>query len=245
MNHGILAQQFGHVDEADLNWREALKLDPAQDDADLYLALDLEKQDKFEDAIGHYQNYLTKVVKRPASNIPLAANLISVVLKLADCNARANHPDLAVRHYEIARTLAEQAEEKKLESFADVAEAALQAKRGETSKALPLYQSALQLDAGLHDPHSEGVDWFMYATFLRDAGFPPRFAYASLLKSRSLLGSDTKLSSNNVVGSETNTKDADAIRSVCKELENRVGAQASGISRNPEPLWHEALELKR
>jgi tetratricopeptide (TPR) repeat protein len=231
VNHGILAQQFGHSDEAEMSWREALKLDPTQDDADFYLALDLEKQGEFEDAIGHYQDYLAKVVRRPPPNIPPAANLISVVLKLADCNARAHHPDLALRHYEIARSLAEQAKEKKLESFADVAEAALQAKRGETDKALPLYQSALQLDAGLDDRQSEGVDWFMYATFLRDAGFPPIFAYASLLKSQSLLGSETK--------------DADATRSVRKELEQQLGSQASGISRNPEPLWHEALELKR
>jgi tetratricopeptide (TPR) repeat protein len=233
VNHGILAQQFGHSDEAEMSWREALKLDPAQDDADLYLALGLGKQGKFEDAIGHYQDYLAKVVKRPPSNIPTAANLISVVLQLADCNARANHPDLALRHYDVARQLAEQANEKKLESFANVAEAALQANRGETSKALPLYQAALRLDAGVNDPHSEGVDWFMYATFLRDAHFPPRFAYASLLKSQSLLGTDTK------------SQDVDATQRVRKELESELGSQAPVISRHPEPLWHEALELKR
>ncbi|MGD0507509.1 MAG: hypothetical protein ABSA27_06920 [Terriglobales bacterium] len=233
VNHGILAEQFGYADEAELNWQKALALDASQSDADLYLALDLERQGKFEDAIGHYQAYLTKVVKRPAANLPPAANLISVLLKLADCNTRANHPDVALRHYKMARTFAAQAEEKKLESFADVAEASLQAKRGETNQALPLYQTALQLDAGLADQHSEGVDWYMYAMFLRDTGFPPRFVYASLLKSQSLLSPEAK------------GEDLAAVSRVCKELERQLGPQAPVISRNPEPLLHEALELKR
>ncbi len=233
VNHGILAEQFGHTDEAEVSWQKALRLDPAQADADLYLALELEKQNKFEDAIGHYEAYLTKVAQRPAADVPPAANLISVVLKLAECNARANHPDLALRHYKMARTFAAQAKERKLESFADVAEASLLAKRGETDKALPLYQAALQLDAGLDDRHSEGVDWYMYAMFLRDAGFPARFVYASLLKSQSLLSSDAK------------DQDVSTANRARKELERQLGPQASAISRDPEPILREALELKR
>ncbi len=238
VNHGILAEQFGHADEAEVSWQKALALDPAQADADLYLALELEKQNKFEDAIGHYEAYLTKVAQRPAADVPPAANLISVVLKLAECNARANHPDLALRHYKMARSFAAQAKEKKLESFADVAEASLLAKRGETDKALPLYQAALQLDSGLDDRHSEGVDWYMYAMFLRDTGFPARFVYASLLKSQSLLlSSDAK---DNVKDQDVST----AIRAR-KELERQLGTQASAISRDPEPILRAALELKR
>jgi len=233
VNHGILAQQFGHADEAETNWQNALRLDPAQADADLYLGLDFEKQMKFDDAITHYQAYLTKVVQRPVSNVPPPANLISVVLKLADCNARDNHPEVALRYYRMARDLATEAKEEKLESFADVAEAALHAKRGETGAALPLYQSALQLDAGLDDRHAEGVDWFMYAAFLRDKAFPARLIYASLLKSQSLLGSDTT------------GQDVAAVQQVRKELEQQLGNQASSIRRDPEPIWREALELKR
>jgi tetratricopeptide (TPR) repeat protein len=233
VNHGILAQQFGHADEAEVSWQKALRLDPSQADADLYLALELEKQSKFEDAIGHYEAYLTKVAQRPASEVPPAANLISVVLKLAECNTRANHPDLALRHYKMARTFAAQAKERKLESFADVAEASLLAKRGETDKALPLYQAALQLDAGLDDRHSEGVDWYMYAMFLRDAGFPARFVYASLLKSQSLLSSDAK------------DQDVSTANRARKELERQLGPRASAISRDREPILREVLELKR
>jgi hypothetical protein len=156
-----------------------------------------------------------------------------VVLKVADCNIRANRADLALRYYKMARTFAAQAKEKKLESFADVAEASLQAKLGEANQALPLYQTAIQLDAGLNDHYSEGVDWYMYAMFLRDTGFPARFVYASLLKSQSLLSSDT------------NGQEVAAMAQVRKELEQKLGPQASIISHNPEPFLHEALELKR
>jgi len=232
VNHGILAQQFGHSDEAELSWQKALRLDPSQADADLYLASDLEKQGKLEDAIGHYEAFLAKMVQRPASSLPPAASLISVALKLADCNTRANHPDLSLQYYKMARTLAGQTREKKLESFADVAEASLQARLGQTAKALPLYQRALQLDSGLNDHHSEAVDWYMYAMFLRAAGFPARDAYASLLKSQSLLPSDS------------DGQQAAASRAR-KELEHVLGPQASAISHNPEPVLHEALELKR
>jgi tetratricopeptide (TPR) repeat protein len=233
VNHGILAQQFGHIDEAELSWQKALMLDPSQADADLYLATELEKQGKIDDAIGHYETFLTKVAPRPASQLPPATTVISVALKLADCNTHANHPDLALRYYKMARTLAAQTRERKLESFAGVAEASLRAGLGQTTEALPLYQRSLRLDAGLEDHHSEAVDWYMYAMFLRDAGFPARLVYASLLKSQSLFSSDS------------NAAELAAASRVRKELERQLGPQASAISRNPEPLWHEALEMKR
>ncbi len=234
VNHGILAQQFGHADEAELSWQKALALDPSQVDADLYLATVLEKQGKLEDAIGHYESFLTKVAQRQVSNIvPRAATVINVALKLADCNTRSNRPDVALRFYKMARTLAAQTKETKLESFTDVAEASVQAKRGETDKALSLYQTALQLDAGLDDQHSEAADWYAYAMFLRDTGFPARFVYASLLESQSLSLSEGK------------RQELAAANRVRKQLEQQLGSQASVISHNPEPILQEALELKR
>jgi hypothetical protein len=133
----------------------------------------------------------------------------------------------------MARTLATQTGERKLESFADVAEASLQAKLGQTTQPLPLYQRALQLDSDLDDQRSEAVDWYNYAMFLRATGRPARFVYASLLKSQSLLS----LASND--------QEAAAAGRVRKELERQLGPQASAISRNPEPVLQEALELKR
>jgi tetratricopeptide (TPR) repeat protein len=232
LNHGILAQQFGEGDEATQSWQKALMLDPSQAEAELLLASALDKQGKLEPAIVHYEAYLAKMAARPASSLPAAANLIGVALKTADCNRRANHVDVALQFYKMSRTLATQTQEKKLESFADVAEASLDAKLGQPSKALPLYQKALQLDAALDDHHGGAVDWYMYATFLRDAGFPTRLAYASVLKSQALLSSDSK------------GQEAVAAARVRQDLEQQLGPQASRIVRNPEPLWQEALSLK-
>jgi len=230
VNHGILAQQFGHTAEAEQSWQKALILDPSQAEADLYLASALEKDGKLEAAISHYEAYLAKMSQRPADTLPPAANLISVALKVADCNSRAHHPDVALQFYKMARTLAAQMQEKKLESFADVAEAALDARLGQPSRALPLYQNALRLDSTLEDRHSEAVDWYLYATFLRDSGLSARLAYASLLKSQTLFSSG-------------NAEAASAVRAR-KELKPRLGTQAAAIQRNPQPLWQEALALK-
>jgi tetratricopeptide (TPR) repeat protein len=232
VNYGILARQFGHIDEAEQSWQKALMLDPSQADADFLLASALDEQGKLEAAIGHYEAYFAKIAQRPASSLPPAAGLISVALKAADCNTRANHLDVALRFYKLARTLAAQTQENKLESFADIAEASLEAKFGQTAKALPLYQRALQLDAGIEDQHSAAVDWYTYAIFLRDSGFPARLAYASVLKSQTLLSSGS------------NGQEAAAAGQARKNLERRLGPQASLIFRHPEPLWQEALELK-
>lgn len=232
VNHGILAQQFGHTSEAELSWQKALIIDPSQAEADLYLATALEKENKLEPAISHYEAYLAKMSQRPASSLPPAANLISVALKVADCNTRANHPEAALQFYKMAGSLAAQTKETKLESFADVAAASLEAKLGLSAKALPLYQKALRLDAGSGDRHSEAVDWYLYGTFLRDSGLSMRLAYASLLKSQTLFSSDSA------------GREEESASRARKELEQRLGTQAAAIRRNPEPAWDEALQLR-
>jgi predicted Zn-dependent protease len=60
VKYGILAQQFGHADEAALRRQKALTLDPSQADADLHLPIVLEKQGEPEDAIVHDESFLTK-----------------------------------------------------------------------------------------------------------------------------------------------------------------------------------------
>ena len=249
LNHGILAEQFGHGEEAASNWQKALALDPSLVDAHLYLAAELEKQGKLEEAIAHYQVFLTNVAqKRTSSQTP--QTVISGVLKLAECNVRVNHNDWALQYYKMARTLSAQTGELKLESFADVAEAALQAKIGQPYRALPLYQSALQIDSGLGDQHSEAVDWFLYAMFLRERGSPARLVYASLLKSRLLLESsgdpkdDPKYDRKNDRKNDQKKETPEAAR-VRSELERQLGAQAVSINRNLDPALQEALQLKR
>lgn len=230
INHGILAQQFGHSDEAEQSWQKALALDPSQAVADLYLATALDQQGKLEAAIAHYEAFLAKVAQQPVSSRPPAAGLIAVVLKLADCDSRANHPDQALQFYAMARTLAEQTRETKFESFALVAQASLEAGLGQTANALQHYQSALRLDARLDDRHGQAVDWYMFAMFLRNARFPARLVYAGLLNFQTLMSADT-------VGSRSPAANP------IKDIEEQLGPQAAVIRRDPQPLLQEALQM--
>lgn len=231
LNHGILAQQLGHLDEAEKSWEKALAIDPSRADVDLLLASELDRQNKLDAAIGHYENYLAKMSQRPRSELPPAADLISVALKTAECNVRANHPDAAVAFYKMAATLAEKTHEQKLESFAYVAQASLEAKLGQSQQALPLYQRALQIDSAIGDFHSNAADWYAYAVFLQQAGFPARFSYASILKSQALLGAGAS------------AKETAALSRMRTELERQLGVQAAEIRRAPDPVWRDALTL--
>jgi tetratricopeptide (TPR) repeat protein len=233
MNHGILAQQFGKLDDAEQSWQKALALDPSQSYADLYLALALDRQNKLDRAITYYEAFLAKIAQPGTSNPLPPGTLITVVLKLADCNARVNRLDRAFQFYKMARTLAAKTKEQKLESFAAIAEASLAAKLGRTSDALQFYQSALKIDATMNDPHNEAVDWYSYAMFLGQTGFPARYAYAALLKSQELFPPE---SSDAALATSSQSR---------KALEQQLGFQATRIRRDPKPLLKEAMELER
>jgi tetratricopeptide (TPR) repeat protein len=233
VNNGILAMQLGHADEALASWQKAVAADPALADAHLYLAAELDREGKPADAAPHYGAFLEIVAHHGADARPPAPKLIGVALKLADCQSRAGHPDQALRSYELARKIAAQTGEGKLESFASISEAGLRARNGHPDEALRLYQHALQLDASMDDRHSEGVDWYSYALFLRDAGFPPRLSFASLLKSEELM----KFAPDSA--------EAKSFAKTLQEFEKPLGSEAARIRKNPEPVQKQALTLAR
>ena len=233
VNHGILAMQLGHPDEALQSWLKAIANDPSQADAHLYVAAELEREGKPADAAPHYGAFLEIVAHHGAEARPPAPKLIGVALKLADCQARAGHPDQALRSYELARKIAAQTGEGKLESFASIGEAGVRARNGNPDGALRLYQHALQLDASMDDRHNEGVDWYTYALFLRDAGFPPRLSFASLLKSEELM----KFAPD--------SPEAKSFAKILEEFEKILGSEAARIRKNPEPVQKQALTLAR
>jgi tetratricopeptide (TPR) repeat protein len=158
VNHGLLAMQMGNVDEALKSWRKAVATDPSQVDAHLYLAAELDREGTTTSAVKEYETYMELVAREPETTRPPAAKVIGVALKLADCQVRANQPDQALRSYALARKIATQSGEGKLESFASIGEAALRAKTGKIDDALRLYQHALELYARLSDRHREAVD---------------------------------------------------------------------------------------
>jgi tetratricopeptide (TPR) repeat protein len=233
MNHGILALQLGHTDEALKSWRKAIATDPELADAQLYLAAESDREGKPAEAATHYGAFLEIVAHHGAETRPPAPKLIGVALKLADCQNRAGRPDQALRSFDLARRIAAQTGEGKLESFATIGEAAVHARSGRTDEALRFYQRALQLDATMDDRHNEAVDWYNYALFLHDAGFPTRLSYASLLKSQQLM----KLTPD--------SEEAKLLAKTLEEFEKPLGSEAARIRQNPGPIQKQALTLAR
>jgi tetratricopeptide (TPR) repeat protein len=229
VNNGILASQLGHHDEAAESWKKAIVLDSSQLYAHLYLAGELDRDGKAEAAIPHYMTYLDQITQHPDKARP--QEVIAIVLRLADCQVQAKRTRDAEQAYALAMRIASQTGERRLESFAAIGGAQLEAALNKKADALRLYQQALKLDGPLNDPRSEAADWYGYAIFLRNAGFPERLAYACLLKSESLMQS---------------LKDAPDMTTVIEareDLGKKLAAQADAIRRNPQPAIDEAMAI--
>jgi tetratricopeptide (TPR) repeat protein len=187
LNHGILASNLGHEQEAVQAWEKALEINPSHARAHLYLARALDASGKAEQAIPHYVAYLDNIEQLAPR--PPAQETIAIVLRLAECQGQSKRPEQAALSYGLAQKIAAQTKQVKLESFAAVKEAELRAAEKRTAQALQLYQRALRLDASTDDRTSEGADWYNLALFLRDQGFETQLVYASLLEAESLLKS--------------------------------------------------------
>jgi tetratricopeptide (TPR) repeat protein len=238
VDHGFLASQSGSADQARADWDKAIAVDPEQVNAHLYLADELDREGKAQSAALHYAAFLQKVSRLSSANRPAPEKVIAIVLRMADCQARSSQTDLAVKSYRLAEKLAKETGQKKLQSVAEVNEAALQAKAGQLDEALQLYQGALRLDQAIGDQSSEAQDWLAYGDFLDDAGFPARLAYACVVKSESLTGS---LHSVSATDSTAATSEA----AIKIRIEKRLGAGAAIVRRDPKPALREALTLRR
>ncbi len=232
VNRGFLALRQGHADVALMSWNEALAADPDQSFAHLFLAEELDREDKAQAAASHYGAFLEKIARQPRQNRPAPDKVIAIVLRMADCQSRASQLGLAIQSYRLAEKLGAQTGQSKLESVADVNEAALQAKAGKLTEALLLYQQALHLDSSTGDDSASAQDWLTYGLFLDDAGFPTRLAYACIVKSESITRSLPAPSVSN------------SSAAVRKQMEKRLGSEASSIRRDPERLLQEALALR-
>lgn len=232
VNHGILANQMGHPEEALEAWRKALSLDPSQTRAFLYVAGELDREGKWEAAIPYYVTYLDRVAKAGVQNRPPAQDVIGVVLRLAQCQVQAKRLDQAKISYQLAQKIAAQTGEKKLESFANTQEAELAVAQQDLPKALRLYQRALELDRSVGDPRTEAADWYSFGLFLRNSGFPARLAYACLLKSESLMKPYADKS------------ESMAIAQARAGVEQKLGGDAAEVRRNLPHVLNEALALR-
>jgi tetratricopeptide (TPR) repeat protein len=232
VNHGILANQLGHGDEAIQSWKQAIAVDDSQLAAYLYTAGALDREGKPEAAIPYYMMFLDKVARAGAGSRPPAPTLLAAVLRLAQCQIQAKHLDQAEKTYELARTVAAQAGETKIESVASVAEAEFEASRGKNAQALPLYEHAIDLDSKLDDPQNAAGNLYSYGVFLRDAGFSSQLAYACLLKAQSLMQPFK------------DTPEFNSMAQTRLELEKKLPVQSAALRRNPDSALREALALK-
>jgi tetratricopeptide (TPR) repeat protein len=221
----------GQHDLAAESWQRALAIDPAQFMAHLYLATELDHENKASEAAAHYKDFLEAIARQPAANRPEPEKTIAIVLRMADCETRASQKDEARRSYQLAAKLAAQTKQEKLESIADVNQAALEAADGKVDSALQLYQQALRIDDSLGDKASASEDLLAYGRFLSRSGFSPRLAYACFVKS--VMFADLH---------DSGARQSLAVES--QELAKRLGPGARDIRRDPDPALREALGLK-
>ncbi len=187
VNYGTLAYRLGHGAEAVDNWQRAVDADPAQSNAQLYLAQALDQQGESQASARHYRSYLQIIAARHQNNPAEIRPVLAALIKVADADAAINHASDAAKGYAAAAGFADQAGEKALESLALVHLADLQEKQNDFRGAAQSYQRALQLDAQLSDPRSAASDWFNYAQFLHKQQQPERYAFAALLHAENLL----------------------------------------------------------
>jgi tetratricopeptide (TPR) repeat protein len=233
VDRGLLELQRGHADAAKASWDQALTVDSKQSMAHLYLASELDREGKAKEAASHYEAFLRRIAQEKAKDRPAPDRVIGLVLRMADCQARSSQTDLALQSYHLAEKLAVQTKMTRLESMADVNEADLHARGGKLDDALELYQHALRLDDSIGDKEAGAADWASYGRFLDDAGFPPRLAYACIVKAQSEAQSLPNLSL------------PDPIQLTQSKLEKELGATAHTIRGNPDPVLEEALTLRR
>jgi tetratricopeptide (TPR) repeat protein len=233
MDRGLLAQRRGHPDLAVESWNRALDLDPGHATAHLYLADELDREGKPRDAAAHYKKFVEIVARQTSSNRPEPQKIVAVLLRMADCQLRASQPQQALQSYQLAAKLAAQTRQDKLESIANVNEAALQGEAGKVDEALQLYQHALQLDQSTGDRVATAEDWSAYGHFLAGAGFPARFSYASFLESSVLQDPLPDASQQQLRANAT----AQAAR--------QAGSEVSAIRRHLDLNVRDALALRR
>jgi len=229
VNHGILAAYFSRSAEAQANWEKAIAVDPAQNYAHLYLAGQLDSEQKFEAAIPHYMIFLERAAK--SGGAPDPNIVLPVLMRLADCNLRANHPERALKLYTLGRTIASEAHQPRFESVASVNQAILESKSGRVSNALALYQNALKLDRAANDPAAEAADWQAYAVFMNEQSYPKKLAYAALVRAHTLLR-------------DTPIAPLPKTLQLREELEAALGMASAAIRKDQTALLEQALQLQ-
>jgi tetratricopeptide (TPR) repeat protein len=231
VDYGMLAHRLGHDEEAVDNWQRAVDVDPAQPNAQLYLAQALDQRAELQAAARHYRTYLEIIAARHQKNPADTGPVLAALVKVADADAAINHTADASKGYRAAAGFADKAGEKTLESLALVHLADLQEKEADIRGGAESYQHALELDAALSDARSTASDWFNYAQFLRKQKQPERYVFACLLHAENTLES-------------TPGDELRVVSHARKESEARLGKESAAVRSKLDGIVAESLTLQ-
>ncbi len=230
VNYGLLAQRLGHDDEAVDTWQRAVDTDPMQTNAQLYLAQALEKRGEAQAAARHYRAYLQVVGLHPDQHRGEGPAAISALIKVADADAAAQHPQQALVGYRAAAQFAQKLGNIPLESLAMLGAAAVQEHNGEFAGAAQSFQDAVTLDETQGEARAAAVDWFNYGQFLRRQKQPERLVLACFYRAEDLM-------------STTPGAELSAIVTARKESAARLGGEANAFPSHLSKLLSEALSI--
>jgi tetratricopeptide (TPR) repeat protein len=230
VNSGLLAQRLGHGDEAIDDWERAVDLDPAQSNAQIYLAQALEQRGEAQAAARHYRAYLQIVAAHRMEHGGEGSTVIAALIKVADADATAKQVKEAMQGYRAAIAFAEKTKQRTLESLALSHLADLQEKQEDAAGAAQSFQHALALDASVDDARNAASDWLNYGEFLRRQHQPERFVFACMLRAEDLMKT-------------TPGDELSVIATARAESEVRLGREAAAVRRQSETVAKEALSL--
>ena len=231
VNRGIFANALGKNETARESWEQAIKLDPSQMNAQLYLAELYEKQNQPTLALPRYAAYLDRVAKASANARPSYTVVVAALMRLADCQAATGELNHALHTYDNAAKIANSSGDPRLQSVVATAAAEMQAKRGEFGDAIHLYQQALRVDSTAKLPNLEASDLFHYAELLREHHLDD-MAYACLLRAQRIL------QSNPTAPEFANVQNG------VQELEaHSPSGQLRAVRRDPDSALAQALSL--
>jgi len=230
VNYGLLALRLGHEQEAVDSWQRAVDTDPMQTNAQLYLAQALEKRGEVQAAARHYRAYLQIVGLHPNEHRGEGPMAISALLKVADADADAQHPQQALVGYRAAAQFAQRLGNVSLESLAMVRAAEAQERTGEIAGAAHSIQDAVTLDESQGEPQAAASDWFNYGQFLRRQKQPERLVFACFYRAEDLM-------------STTLGQELSAIVKARQESAARLGQEANSLPAQLSRLLSEALSL--
>lgn len=230
VNYGLLAAKFQHPEAALDAWNKALAIDPTQVNAHLYLAQAYDQTGQPASAARHWKAYLDSS-SAAASGDAAQKQAIIGTIALGDDEAQLNQTADAMKRFELAREMAEQANQPKLQSLALMHLADAQEKSHNLAGALASYQNALKLDATAGDAYAEGLDWFNYGQFLRRRNLEDDLVYACFVRAESLMSARP--------GTEFDT-----VQAIRRQFSAKLGKQRSATAeQNVQSLLQRAAGL--